>query len=197
MHESPKIIGFTGQKNSGKNAAADFAAEVLQGHTMLEAFADPIKEYAYDLDPLIFMHGHEPIFLGAAVDEMGWEKAKEVYPQVRRTLQRLGTEVFRKHVSPEYWIEHMDKRINHALNNSHNVIVTDIRFPDEARIVRAWGGTVIRIDRPGLPDDGPAKHVSETGIRDIPVDWVILNDGSLDDLRYRTKHALLVHGLVR
>jgi hypothetical protein len=60
-------------------------------------------------------------------------------------------------------------------------VVTDTRFALEADWLRGQGGVIWRIERPGVQ---PVRaHVSELGAEQIRADRVIVNDGSLDDLR--------------
>lgn len=59
--------------------------------------------------------------------------------------------------------------------------MTDTRFTVEADWVRAQGGVIWRIERPGV---APVReHVSEMGTIYIKSDRVIINDGTLDELR--------------
>jgi hypothetical protein len=59
------------------------------------------------------------------------------------------------------------------------VVITDVRFANEAAAIRSWGGEIIRIDRPGV---GPVNgHVSEA--MPFEPDEVIENDGTIEDLQ--------------
>jgi hypothetical protein len=83
-----------------------------------------------------------------------------------------------------------------ALYSDHKdaagLVVTDVRFPNEAEAVAKRGGVMIRVERPGV---GPTKdkhgraHVSETALDDWPFDHVLVNDGSVDDL-HRKLHGV-------
>jgi len=68
------------------------------------------------------------------------------------------------------------------------VVITDLRLPDEAAIVKKVGGLIWHIDRPGLSsvDD----HVTETALRGIPSDAIIVNDGSPERMLDRAVDAL-------
>lgn len=62
------------------------------------------------------------------------------------------------------------------------IVADDVRFAEEAAAIRALGGLVVRIERPGAGLDGAAAaHPSEAGGVG-PVDVVIVNDGDLPRL---------------
>ena len=64
------------------------------------------------------------------------------------------------------------------------VVITDCRFLNEERAIKAAGGKVIRIVRPGAGLVGAAgKHKSETEQLQIRADVEIVNAGTLDELR--------------
>jgi hypothetical protein len=58
-------------------------------------------------------------------------------------------------------------------------VVDDVRFPNEAALVRALGGKMIRVVRPGCV---LTAHASESQILDLAVDTEIQNVGTLDEL---------------
>jgi hypothetical protein len=74
------------------------------------------------------------------------------------------------------------------------VVVTDVRFPNEAQHIRDHGGLVVRVERPGAQDDGAARgssHPSESLVDTITPDRTLLNDGTLEDLATRVKSLML------
>lgn len=165
------LIGITGRKQAGKDS---FAARLVEAHGFTRvAFADPMRDFALALDPLVDGHYR----LSEIVKSLGWDVAKESIPEVRRTLQRLGTEAGREVLGDHVWI-------NAALDTIDAipgpVVVTDVRFPNEADAILAAGGSVIRIVRPRR--DVSDTHPSETAMDDYPVALEIVNDGTLDQL---------------
>jgi hypothetical protein len=60
------------------------------------------------------------------------------------------------------------------------VVVDDVRFPNEAQLIKSMGGQLWRIERPGLTD--ATGHSSEGGLADWEFDRVIVNDGTVEDL---------------
>jgi hypothetical protein len=169
------LVGLMGRKRSGKDS---FASALIEDHGFHRiAFADPLKEALLRFDPLMpTMTGAER--LSSIVASHGWEVAKE-YPAVRKALQDYGV-IIREVVDPQAWIRVAERNILSA--PSAHVVVTDVRFPNEVAAIRRAGGTLVYIERPGLPDDGDS-HVSETSTSAADADVVVLNTGTLEDLR--------------
>lgn len=171
------IVGLSGYAQSGK----DTAAEVLtkRGFTRI-AFADILRDMAFAIDPYVRTNTKADkdivIFerLSSAIKNYGWDFAKEEFPDVRRLLQRLGTEAGREILGENIWVDT-------ALNNApENTVVTDVRFPNEVEGIEKRGGVVIRITRPGV---GPKnEHASENSLEGWEWEYEIENDGSIQDL---------------
>ena len=71
-----------------------------------------------------------------------------------------------------------------------NWIITDVRFPNEAKAVKDRGGILIRINRPGFENTG--DHLSEIALDDYKnFDTIIINDGTIEDLSKKIKEFLL------
>lgn len=188
---TPPLIGLTGRKRSGKDT---FAARLIERHGYERvSFADPLKAAALALDPLIdgfstfrvtTADGYgtfDPLNrrLSEVVAEEGWEAAKE-RPEVRRTLQRLGVAI-RDHVDRNAWLNAAaDTIAGHRIFDGTPVVVTDVRFPNEAEWIRSAGGSLVRIVRPGL--DTSDEHVSETALDTWPTDYTVDNGRELVDL---------------
>lgn len=180
-----KIIGLTGKAGSGK----DSVGEVLEGLGFFRAsLAGELKQAVLDLDPYVKLDGTRMIRLTEIVDAYGMDDAKRRFPEVRRLLQVFGTEVIRSR-NEDFWIDTLDGILEDAAHES--VVITDVRFDNEAMWIHSLGGKVIEVIRPTHEDTGAANgHASESGVSADLVDEQILNDGSLDDLQ------LMVAGLV-
>src|SRR5690606_24710806 len=140
------------------------------------SFADGVRSMAYAVDPMVRIErpdGTSTMRLAAVVDALGWDEAKH-HPDVRRFLQRLGTEGVRQHLGDSTWI---DLSMSGAEVPS---VWSDVRFPNEAEAIRQRGGQIVRVTRRDL-DDVPA-HDSETAMDDYHVDAVVCNDGTLASL---------------
>lgn len=165
------LIGITGRKQAGKDS---FAARLVKAHGFTRvAFADPMREFALALDPLVDSHYR----LSEIVYSLGWDVAKESIPEVRRTLQRLGTEAGRIVLGDRVWVDAAMAKIDAA---DGPVVVTDVRFPNEADAIIAAGGILVRVVRPG--HETADVHASETSMDGYPVHVEVTNDGSLEQL---------------
>ena len=177
------IVGLSGYAQSGKDSVAAILAEC--GFTR-RAFADPLRAALYALDPLLATDaGNGPVRYSALIDRLGYESARKTVfaPEIRRLLQRLGTEVGRDLFGEDFWVDQAMR-----LDPGHYVF-TDCRFLNEAKAIVDAGGEVWRISRPGV---GPVNdHISEVGLDDWPFDRRIANDGSLTDLAEKVHSAHL------
>lgn len=173
------IIGISGYARTGKDSVAD----ILAGSFGFErlAFADKLRECVYALNPII-AHGKtwgSPLYLQPIIDIHGWDGVKSTPfgPEVRRLLQRFGTEVGRNILGQNVWVD-----ATFAVTDiTKDYIITDCRFRNEAMGILRKGGKMWRINRPGV---GPVNdHISEVGLDDFSFDAVIDNDGDLTDLQ--------------
>jgi hypothetical protein len=167
----PEIIGLVGFARTGKDTAAqtlidDFGFERL-------SFADPIRNAIYTLNPYVTEAG---LRLQNLVDMLGWDACKTQYLEVRRLLQVFGTEVAREQWSDSFWVDLGFSQ----MKPDGKYVITDVRFPNEAEAVKAHGGRLWKIIRPGV---GPVNgHASDSFIDQIECDTLIRNDGFLEDL---------------
>lgn len=169
------LIGLSGYARSGKDTVADYLVKNY-GFTRM-AFADPIREALYRLDPHITFASMPGIKLSWAVDKSGWEVVKEESEEVRGLLQRMGTEVARNMFGEDFWV---DYAIGQSWKND-NVVFSDVRFRNEATAVQKNWGVNWRINRPGTK--AANAHISETQMdnyRDFDV--VLENNGSVQEL---------------
>lgn len=177
----PVIIGLLGRKRSGKDT---FAARLVEVHGFIRyAFADNVRQAALDLDPIIGVLPSGKLYrLCQAVSEYGWEALKDHGhwgPEIRRTLQRFGSESIRA-LDPDFWVRTVMAQIR---ADDVPAVITDVRFPNEHAAVWAAGGYTIRILRPG--NDTSDTHISETALDNHRVDDEILNGGTVDNLHQR------------
>jgi hypothetical protein len=179
MPRKSHIIGLTGTMGSGKDATAIILADY--GYKRL-AFADTLRFECGIVLEYRQLPEDAPPAPELVVDAVLNAEPAEVYakpttPRMRALLQWWGTE-YRRAQDPNYWIKQMRAK----LQATPRAAVTDVRFPNEAALVREFGGEVWRVERPGLTADGIAGHASEQ-VHLIEADRVIDNSGTLDDLR--------------
>ena len=167
------IVGLCGLARSGKDTAAAHLVDNF-GYRRI-AFADAMRTALERLDPFVQL-GSAHLRLSTVLAARGWDAAKEA-PDVRRLLQRFGTEVGRSMMGEDVWVD-MALR---GVSPDDRVVVTDVRFPNEAAAVRRLGGIVVEVQRPGAGLGGDvATHASEAMAFDR--DRVLFNDGTIDEL---------------
>lgn len=168
MNEFP-IIGITGAARSGKDTIADYlCTEYGYGRV---AFAAPLKRMVCAL----FNR-----------DEAWLERNKDV-PQEgmgtpRRLLQTLGTEWGRDLINIDIWVNFAREEIFKIRNNRQfdGVVITDLRFYNEAKFIRDLGGIIWRVDR---AEYTPVEtHISEQGIDPSYIERIIYNNSTLEEL---------------
>jgi len=169
------IIGLSGYAQSGKDTVAELLCLNYKYHR--RAFADPMRDAIYRLNPYIINDGLGDGSWRVAddVDEHGWEMSKQ-HPEVRRLLQVFGTDVGRSMFGENFWVDIALA----GLNPKHRVVLSDVRFPNEAEAIKNLGGQVWRINRHNhTPVNG---HKSEHAMDNYMFKHVLYNDGTIDDL---------------
>lgn len=181
-----QIIGLSGYARTGKD---EFAAVLVNEYNFIRiAYADKLREVLYALDPIVAhenlygirqnrLEQLQPVTVSQVIDRYGWDGYKETKykDEIRRLLQRLGTEAGRKALWDSIWVDAAFAN----LNPDSRVVITDMRFPNEAQAVKDRGGVTLRIDREGV---GPINnHASETSLDDWKFDWRVQNTGSLEE----------------
>lgn len=181
-----KLIGLSGRKRSGKDSIGQYL-EREHGYT-IDYFAKPLKEAVRNIFHWSKAHTDGPMDksepdLKEAVDEF-WGKSP------RLVMQLFGTEVGRQ-IDVEVWVKSLQLRVQQGLDSGAvKYAITDVRFENEAEIIKKLGGEVWRVERPGLPASGDL-HPSETSLDSYQhFDHVIVNDGTLDDLYRKVSAAL-------
>jgi dephospho-CoA kinase len=114
----------------------------------------------------------EPLYdiLRYAQERLGFPQAKD-----RSFLQWVGTEWARRQ-DPNVFL-----RIALAADQRSSYI-SDMRFPNEFEACRAAGYVMVKLVRPGSPDDAHASETALDAVPDAEWDLVVRNDGTLDQL---------------
>jgi dephospho-CoA kinase len=168
-------IGIVGRARAGKDTAGRF---FVDGHGYRRvALADPLKEAALALDPIVEVDGSYDYYrLSENVAEFGWERAKED-AEVRRTLQNLGAAM--RAVDPEIWLRAALAKAQEANEQGVPVVITDVRYRNEAASLVRAGFHLIHINRPGIPQ---LDHESERDLGPEDARYLVQNDGDLAHL---------------
>lgn len=143
------IIGTIGFIGSGKGTVADILVE-KKGFTKL-AFADAVKDATAAIFgwPRALLEGdtEESRKFRETRDEWWSEKTgKHITP--RYMLQIMGTEAGRDVFHPDLWILALEKK----LGMYQNVVISDVRFPNEIDFIQRMGGFVVRVKRGNDPE---------------------------------------------
>ncbi len=175
------IIGLTGYAQSGKDTVAKILVENY-GYTRI-AFADKIRDFLYETNPMFDAIAGEPMFVKNKVDRDGWEEAKKS-PHIRRLLQNSGVAA-RKLFGEDFWVKQALKDIKFG----ENYVLADVRFENEADEIKFTGGQIWRIKRLGI--EPVNSHLSETQMDGYPVDQIFINNGTVEDLEILIKTRMM------
>lgn len=177
------IVGLQGYAGVGKDSVADILVEDF-GFTKL-SFSDAVHAALMALNPIITIDNWGTHRYADFIHAYGYVRAKE-YLEVRRLLQRMGTEVGRQIIGEDTWVNFVrDELVEWPGAVPQDFVIANVRFVNEAQMIKSTAddldtmGFLVTINRPGF---GPVNdHASE----DLPVvpDFQVSNDGSLQDLR--------------
>lgn len=187
--EDLMIIGLGGYAKVGKDEFAKVAD--LYGFKNMGSFSVGVHEALCELDPwIIFDDGRPPMRYTDLFATMGYhyEAFKEV-PEVRRLLQKMGTEVGRGFFGEGCWIKVKYQAMGPYMARGYTkFIVTGVRYENEMDWVNHHHGVSIWIERPGY---GPVNsHSSDNTLGPDDFDHIIVNDGTLEDLRLKVSRFL-------
>jgi len=152
----PMLVGICGAKGAGKNEAAKV---LIHRHAFTPiAFADPLKVAVREIFSFTYNQVNGSFEEKEAVDPR-WG----ISP--RQAMQWFGTESMRGAFGREairagawtpedaaaIWIRVLEHQIKTRLyETTSRIIITDVRFPDEAEWVLKSGGVLLDVWRPGI-----------------------------------------------
>ena len=200
------IIGLIGFAGSGKGTIADILVS-KKGYTKL-AFADAVK----DATAAIFGWPRS-LLEGDTAESREWREQKDEWWSEktgkhitpRNMLQLMGTEIGRDMIHPDVWIYAMERR----MQLYPNVVIADVRFPNEMRFIQEKGGFIVRVKRGDDPEwyntalranlegntdlmyDYPI-HYSEWAWIGYPVDYQLDNVGAISMLDGDIDHMIKI-----
>jgi len=208
------IIGFAGKAASGKTTAAKYLQNCLAGETLIIPMATVLREEVEEFLRKVGAASHVPLVYGCQEDKVRvfhldtgqalaacsqWrlfmaehhdiqDAAEMTAVTVRRLLQWWGTE-YRRAQDPDYWTKAWGRKVEqYNLPRSH-VLVDDVRFMNELNVIRAHGGLIVKIERPGFL--GANTHSSETSLDGFTAwDAIVVNDGTLEQFREKIEQLV-------
>lgn len=195
-----RIIGLTGAAGAGKDTTADIVQELVPGAARF-AFATALRAeiaQAWGIDERLLEDRSKKavpqdqlalrLCCDAGFPQYAWELSSLPAVTPRGIMQRWGD--YRRAADPDYFIlPALRARLLAVEEQRPIMIVTDVRYPNEAGWLRNVGGELWRVVRPGVIGRG---HSSEVALDGAPVDHVITNDRGFDALR-RVVVDLLTH----
>ena len=159
-----KLLGIHGPLNGGKDTITNYLTSNF--YVRKYAFADPIKE------SLKAIFGFSDLEMS---DRIQKEKVNDFWGiSPRYAAQKLGTEFGRNLIHKDIWI----KKAEQVLNQSEvPLIISDVRYDNEADWIRSLGGKILHI-KIDIDKDEKYNHTSEGGIQFKEGDFTIENDKS-------------------
>ncbi len=161
------VIGVVGLAGSGKTLVA---RHLIERHGFVrQRFAGPLK----DMLKAGLGLTDEQLDGDQKMQPLAWAGGSTP----RHIMQTLGTEWGRRLIHPDLWVNRW-REVAMATPESC-IVCDDVRFPNEAEVIRDVGGFVWRIVRPGL---ATMDHASERMQRSITEDTLINNATSIPDM---------------
>ncbi len=105
-------------------------------------------------------------------------------------LQFIGAG-FRTILGKNIWVNIAREKIMDLTQDGKNICVPDLRFKNEAAMLREFKFTLIDIDRPNRPIDRNVNDISEIDLDGYPFDMTIMNDLTLDDFYNKLRANVL------
>lgn len=186
------LIGISGKARSGKDVFGEFLASELSRQ---EGKGYILMSYAHELKNMVQKE------FDLSYDQLwGEDKEKEdrryltnrkalltndpVYWTGREIMQEFGG--FYRSIDPDFWSKKLFSIM--AEKEYENVIITDVRYPNEVDPILERKGVHIRVSREDKTQIHGTKHSSETSLDDgYKVDFDINNNRTLEDLRNTAK----------
>lgn len=162
-----KVVCISGKAQHGKDTTAGMMKTVLEsmGHTVLIAHYGDLVKYV-------------------CRTFFGWNGEKDAYG--RSLLQKVGTDIVREQ-RPNFWVDFIKDLLSMFPNEWDFVLIPDSRFPNETDGLKQAGFNVIhlRVRRENFESPLTTEqqnHPSETALDHVVPDFLIVNDGTLEDL---------------
>jgi len=168
-------IAISGKAKSGKNTVAEILQSHLNMQTLLVAFADPIKEIAYQMFPTTI---RDDLWGPSEKRELKVKNRNNGYYNFsyRDLLKDIGT--FARQKDPDTWINIMlDTYKESFIQHDDVFIVTDLRYINEYAALKKEDFFFIRIKRDNLQlADSHASEAEQDSIPDSDFNYIVNNN---------------------
>jgi hypothetical protein len=141
------LIGVMGFIGSGKGTVSDYLVD--QKQFTKDSFASSLKDACsviFDWPRDMLEGDTDESRAYREVTDEWWSRELSI-PNFspRLALQLVGTDAIRTHFHPDIWFLTVKNRIQK--NPDNNVVIADVRFPNEMQMVRDLGGTLVWVKR--------------------------------------------------
>lgn len=155
------LIGLAGPAGVGKSTIADYFS-LYQGYKVL-SFAEPLKLSLMQLTGLNKEYFYDIKLKESLIPGLNYTP--------RALMQKFGTEFVREMIDYNFWIWRMRNQISEYSHKK--LIIDDVRFHNEASLIRGNGGAVLHLDR---NFESPTKHNEHQSEQELPIlieDYVV------------------------
>ena len=216
------IIGLSGRKQVGKDLTAsiiqclcfknnlphsyaklsyeDFCKtyiNTLANHWKVVKFADKLKDIVCLILGCTREQLEDETFKNTLLGEEwstpyeDWNISYGTIWTPRSLMQFLGTDIGRNRIATNIWVNSTMANYTH----SNQWIISDVRFPGEAKAIHNKEGIIIRINRPSIMSND--QHESETALDNYDnFDYVLDNSGDIPKLIEKVRDILILEGII-
>lgn len=203
------IIAFCGFIGSGKDTAANYLVDNFNFEK--ESFAKTLKDVLS-----ILFNWDRNLLEGNTQESRIWRTQVDTWWSNRLgidnftprwAMQNIGTNVFRNCFHDEIWVAILENRLK---NSNKNIVISDIRFENEMKLVKKLNGKIVKVSRGVEPewyqhallanknDQKALAILKEKMIHPSEYEWIndlidleITNNSSIIDLQLKVKNLVL------
>lgn len=180
---SGQAVALCGYSRVGKDTAA---ARLLSSGYQLGSTGERVAELLREINPCLTLADHQRVVtVDALFAELGYDGAKSL-PAVRTLMQDTGSAI--KARQPDFFIRVVLEH-HRATHPGAGLVIVGVRSAAEVTAVRAAGGVVLRIHRPGVGPMG--GHQNDRDLDLVLADADIVNDATIEVLHDRVDDALV------
>jgi len=190
------VIGFSGLARSGKDSCVDHLVSKYKSSKILKtSFAKKLRSEVHkamhavmeeqtcsEREGLRVLCERE----GVEYEPFACRDTMDPFGKQRYLLQAWGMK--RRNEHADYWVEKVEEEI--ASRQPDFVLISDLRFENEAAYIASVEGKTVRVNRPNSGLTGQAAtHVSEHALAHYAFDYEIANTGTIKHLHQRVEQV--------